>query len=397
MLAKTKPITVTYGNCSVSQIKVVERDEEGGVLVLELDEKHRVSPTVRFWTSLCSSFSTYGMNVKLFKLFRHDEVFDRLQTVLRGDGKDRVRYTIEDRGDQPGILLAVTNPTKTVIDYDDTIGVLGTNDCMEYEYYGGIVRSIHRPKRTAGIQVGGDDFEPRFVCETPIDGFGSPLIYLSLLREACQNGMIAYTKTFRSEVSLGRGNDARGDHSLDRALDAYSNDEGYEALVSRLNTARNSWASILESQQLYQLLLRAASRGQLQQPEKDSELVALNSSKGKIKDDSLEGASPVNLKVMKAFNAVVGDLVSIYKLTHMDALAKKRQGQLPCEAKVYELMNLATEVATHYMTQVNSRPIHAWVGTLVSNEYDLENTVEQYETFRDWMVDADVEADPELN
>ena len=103
------------------------------------------------------------------------------------------------------------------------------------------------------------------------------------------------------------------------------------------------------------------------------------------------GESPVNVKIMRAFNSVVGDLVSVYKLTHMDALAKKRQAQLPCQAKVYDLVNLATEVATHYATAANSRDLHAWVGTLLSNEYDLENTVEQYDTFRDWLTDVDVE------
>ena len=204
--------------------------------------------------------------------------------------------------------------------------------------------------------------------------------------------MVAFTKTFRSEVTLGRGNDARPDHALDRALDAYSNDEGYDAMTARLGTAQNSWASILESQALYKHLMKSAACGHLKQPGDDSPLIAANASKGKIGGDGadlLEG-SPVNVKVMRAFNAVVGDLVNVYKLTHMDALAKKRQAQLPCQAKVYDLLNLATEVATHYMPVAHSRAIHAWVGTMISNEYDLENTCEQYEDFDAWMIDPDV-------
>jgi hypothetical protein len=50
----------------------------------------------------------------------------------------------------------------------------------------------------------------------------------------------------------------------------------------------------------------------------------------------------------------------------------KKLKTLPAKCSVYDLINFATEVATHHSDTTAARRLHGWVGGLISNEYDLE-------------------------
>ena len=73
-----------------------------------------------------------------------------------------------------------------------------------------------------------------------------------------------------------------------------------------------------------------------------------------------------------------GDLSGIYGLANLDALTVKRQRTLPAACRVYDLLNFASEVATHHATEIGHRAVQAFLGDLISGEYDLEGTVDQF-------------------
>ena len=84
-----------------------------------------------------------------------------------------------------------------------------------------------------------------------------------------------------------------------------------------------------------------------------------------------------------------GDLSRIYGLASVDALSAKRQRTLPAACKVYDLLNLASEVATHHASEAGNRTVQAYVGELISGEFDLEGTVDQFSDWRDFFIGSD--------
>ncbi len=71
----------------------------------------------------------------------------------------------------------------------------------------------------------------------------------------------------------------------------------------------------------------------------------------------------------------------------LDALSAKRQRALPVNCRVYDLLNFASELATHHTSGSASRVVQAWIGTLISREYDLEESCDAFCDFRDFFLD----------
>src|SRR6202040_1702300 len=149
-------------------------------------------------------------------------------------------------------LLAVTNPTNGLMPYDDLLALLTRYGAQEIGYSKGVVSSRHAPRLNVPFQLAGDGFENRFLLDTPIDGFGRPAVYLSLLRLVCSNGAVGYGPAFRSELSVGRGDDGT-EFALTRVLDGFNNEDGYAALRQRFEAATRSWASVNEVNRLYKV------------------------------------------------------------------------------------------------------------------------------------------------
>ena len=101
---------------------------------------------------------------------------------------------------------------------------------------------------------------------------------------------------------------------------------------------------------------------------------------------SIEEGTPTTIKIMRAYTGLVGDLCAVYGLTHIDALTRKKMQQLPSYCSMYDLINFATEVATHYCTEKNGRLLQAELGNFLMSEYDLENTRQAKPDFADWFV-----------
>ena len=53
---------------------------------------------------------------------------------------------------------------------------------------------------------------------------------------------------------------------------------------------------------------------------------------------------------------------------------------------VYDLINFATEVASHHAEAEGARKIQAWVGDCLANEYDMEGTRDKITDFKDFHL-----------
>jgi hypothetical protein len=374
-----RPVSFDYAFMPISDmaVKTIE-DPKTGKKVVEsvLVRDEELQPTERFWTSL---YSRYGFNSAFFKYFDHAEVFNRISVV---ENNDRMRVCIERDHDGRGTLLGVSNPTKPIVVYDELMDMLGKYGGEDIKYHNGVVESSHIPRSNTNLfKIGGDDFVNRFLLATAIDGYGAPNIYLSLMRTICSNGFIGFTKAFRSSISLGKGSDDVAP-SLTRALDGFGNDEGYAALRQRVETATVSWASVFEAQSLYTAVLRAQCR--LTNKNINTNAVSI----GNHLANSNHENSQVGSKLLLAFHQMTGDISKLYGLANVDALSPKRQRSLPVKCTVYDLMNFATEVATHYAKASGSRSLQGWLGNLIVTEYDMEGTKDRFADFADFHIDS---------
>jgi len=301
-----------------------------------------VQTTDRFWNSLHLRF---GFTSNIFRYFTHEEVFKRISKVAP---QDRIRWCLERGDDGVPRLLGVTNPQAALMPHDDLLALLDRYETKGMAYSNGVVSSQHSPRIDVPFQVAGDGFQNRFILDTPIDGFGKPSVFLSLLRLVCSNGAIAFTPVFRSELSVGRGDDGVS-FSLQRVLDGFNNEEGFAALRQRFESSAKSWASVNEVRKLYRTLTQLHNRGEVRRRKK----VVLGG----------DGASEMDgSPLFQSFHEMTGDLTKIYGLANLDTLSVKRQRTLPAACKVYDLLNFTSEVGTHHATTTGNRTMQAYLG-----------------------------------
>lgn len=388
MVSTSKQFEYTFS--SVGDLIVqAETDPKSGKRVASqiLVHDEPLKPTERFWTSL---YARYGFNKSFFRYFDHGEVFQRVSDV---ESKDRIRICIERDGNSgENRLLAVSNPTKPIVRYDDLSETLDQYSGENIRYCDGVVESSHVPRMGSNsFEISGDAFSNRFIMSTPIDGYGLPNIYLSLLRQICSNGMVGYARTFRSTLALGRGDDDVK-YSIIRALDGFNNDEGYAALRQRFEAATRSYASVYEANSLNKLLVRSLARRHVGWQGATSDNGGIATLLRPQQSSWDLGAGPeqtdeIGSPMITAFHRMTGDISHIYGLANVDALSVKRQRTLPVSCTVYDLLNFVSEVATHHVDDHDSRAAQAWLGTLISGEFDLENSCDSFDEFNDFFLE----------
>lgn len=381
-----------YDYVKVNEMRVaMAEDPRSGKQYVEkvLIDDEPLDPSSRFWNSL---FARYGFNSAFFKYFDHAEVFSR---ISEREPNDRLRFCVEVTGDKKR-LLAVSNPAKPLVTHDDIMEATERYNGKNMVYHDGIMEAIHAPVRgDLSFDVSGDVFNQKFLMSTPIDGYGAPSMYLALLREVCRNGTVAYAKSFKTTLSLGKG-DENIMPSLVRTLEGFNHEEGYAALRHRIESAATSWASVYESQRLYDLLIKAHALGGIDPsrvitqdtPKLRDHLIAGSGYRMFTDENDIETGSPF----IKAFHGMTGDISQLYGLANLDALSAKRQKTLPTKATVYDLINFATEVSTHHANPEFSRKLNGLVGTMISEEYDMEGTkTDRFADFADFHVTAKLE------
>jgi hypothetical protein len=353
--------TFTYGQATVSDLVVrkVERTPAGKVTLKDLEiDGQSVIATRRFWRSF---FTRFGIAENVFRYFSPAEVFTRISQL---NGNDAFRFCIAHHqtgnSDQAGRrgcsrLLAVTSLKRPVIRHAEVVDLLQRFGGSEVTYHDGLVSSIHAPRGGCReLKIGGDQFHDRFCLETPIDGYGHPRLFLSLMRLVCSNGMVGYTRAFRSDIAVGK----HMDHCIGRALESFDHADGYAALRQRFESSQSSWASVHECLQMGAVLERIERAGQTK-------------SKG----------------LLARFRTIAGNLSELYGLANLEALSDKRRRILPSQARVYDLINFASEVATHHALPEGANRMQAFIGSLISDEYDLEGTARDGSEFDAFFLD----------
>ena len=249
------------------------------------------------------------------------------------------------------------------------------------QFLDGLVNSTHTP-RIGGDHwaVGPDKLVNRFCLEVPVDGYGKPSVYLACIRLVCENGAVARTPAFRTELNIGKGDDVVR-AAVVRALDSFNSDEGYTALRDRFTVGAKSWASVREGNSLYKILVKLHSQ----------DMIVGNGRTGRG-PDSEEEVIKKSSPILTEFHKVTGDTSRLYGLANLDALSGKRQCTLPVKCTVYDLINFATEVATHTASEPGRQLLHGWVGRLIGDDqgYDMEGTREKWEDFQDFFLQTDI-------
>jgi hypothetical protein len=345
-------LSIDYRASHVRDLRVVttRKNDTGPETATGIEVDGEVlEPTNRFWSSF---FHRFGLTGNIFRYFRYDEV---LQRVVDANADARLRLCVErPGGDGRGRLLAVSNPRKPVLTFQQTNDLVARYGDAKPEYHNGVVTGHHVPRSGEyGFEIGPDRFNNRFVVEVPVDGFGQPRIFLSLLRQVCSNGAIGYSRAFRSDIRIGE--DAT--YTLERALGQFDHDEGFAALRQRFESAQKSWASVHETLQLQKTVARLRS------------------------ESSLSGWD-----LMGKLNRVAGDLHALYGVANLESLSVKRQRVLPARCRVYDLINFASEVATHHAPAEAKTRLQGYIGTLIGDEYDLEGTAEKVPEFTDLFL-----------
>ena len=95
------------------------------------------------------------------------------------------------------------------------------------------------------------------------------------------------------------------------------------------------------------------------------------------------GATDGAAERRRAFRAMVGDYESRYGIASIEALSVKRQRMLQASCRVYDLINFATEIATHHAPPVAAGRLQAWLGSTITEEFDLEGTATNVPDFVD--------------
>jgi len=327
--------------------------------VMVKDMKTR--PTTRFWASICSRF---GIAPSIFSYFTHKEVFDRINEKST---KTKIQVTVQKTpseydGEEAKFLprlFAISAPDGKGMIYEDVLWrTLAQLPTRAVQYFDGVVTSEHDTRSFMEWNVGGDKFSTFITLECPIDGYGKPTVWLSLLRDACQNGAVAHNRAFQSGIIIGA--QASAGMTLQRAIESFSNEDGFVALKQRFEAAQKSWASIWEACRLNRVIL------------------------GSPNDDFIGGANE-KPKIVEELLTLTGDVRSIYGVAQLESLSEKRMRALPCQCKVYDLLNFATEIATHRMKPASARETQVYFGEMISREYDLENSCDRIADFSDFI------------
>ena len=309
-------------------------------------------PSQRFWNSFCSKV---GMGTNIFNLFDHSEVLSRVVERNKFSNTGNVRIIEDCKNNE---LLAITDPTKPVVNWRSVLSLIERKGGYDVQYGNGIITSMHSLSSDLDVKVGGEDHKQRISVHTPIDGYGSPAVYLALLRQVCSNGMVAMSKAFKTSINIGKKDTSTDiEFSLERMFDSFSNDEGFDALIRRLDAARASKLSVREFEHAQRFMARLV-------PPKDED-------------------NPLRIsQELRKFSNMAGSLHLKYGLSHLQQMTDKQMSLLETDMTVYEAINYLTEVTTHRLDSENSthndinRSVQGWVGSLISKPYDLENTID---------------------
>lgn len=349
------------GNTDPSKFKTnKERDAK---TLLHLPDGRVMSVGSKFYESF-SNLTSLGRSV--FNYFSPDEVFERVAK----HSKDVVRITTEGFKNAEasstlhGKVLTFSGLNKPTMLPGDVVDLAERYDGVRPSYHDGLVSVSFPcpfPMNMSIVGKSDSDFTTRFTVDFNLDCFGAPAAYLELLRKVCSNGMVARTKAFRTEFSLGK-DDSNISAVLNRAIGSFNSEEGYHAYRDRMTAATRSWASLGN----YLTLSKSIFRG-----------CAANGFGIKERREIIERLDKITEAPMHMYSFIAGG-----------AISPRTAKVLAINCTVYDLINFATEVATHKFTNLTAKNyLYGWLGDIIVSEYDLENTRDKFADFKDICFD----------
>lgn len=177
-------------------------------------------------------------------------------------------------------------------------------------------------------------------CRVPVDGAGMPDMSLATWRQVCSNGAVAEAPLFRTKMEI---RDNNGEH-FRRLLASFSNPSGVEMLQSRMCEAAGTKASVGEVMLLEGMIKRsvASTRNQM--------------------------------LLRERLDEVAGNPCVRYGVTDLANIGQKKRPLLPVGCSVADLLNFASELATHHAEMLKpDSTLHSFAGTLLSKGFDLED------------------------
>jgi len=354
--------TVDLNDVELVTSKDYDFTKSGGSRANLLATKLRVkdkelASSQRFWTSMAA---IVGVSTNCFKLWSHAEFITKVKEKEALGINGRFNVIEDEKSDK---LLAVSNPDKSFMQFEQTIEVLKEYDAHKIRYADGIVTAILSPPNGVPFEVEGEMYDQRLMIDIPIDGYGNPNVYLGAMRAACENDIVAMAKQFKTQVKTGKRDNQLSDVIV-RLFESYSNDEGYDALATRLKVATNSILSVEETYKIYQILSRALEHGNT------------------VVTDEARDASDT---IRQSFKRLVGDLHSKYGLTSLDQMTARQRSLCKTDARVSDAINFLTELTTHVLTRgreqdtVHMRKINMLIGDMLSHPFHFENCLDKDE------------------
>ncbi len=245
----------------------------------------------------------------IFKVFTPEEVFARISKKE----PDFVFNVIEDRENHT--LLGAYEANKKILYPNVSLDVLTRQKNLSDLNYNGDGTLEAIISLDDNLSVLNDSAYDKFIeLHLPVDGVATPSIYLKLQRQVCSNGATMLVNSLRSEIILS---DNSGDH-LQRLLNSYNNESGFEKYVQRLHTANKTPASLDEVLKVENLMTACCG--------------------------SKENVFSLN----NIIEELAGNPRRVYGVTSLKNIPKKTRQNNKTRCNIADLFNLSTELMTHH-------------------------------------------------
>ena len=286
--------------------------------------------------------SIFGFAESLFQYFSPEELFAR---IIERKKDVPLRICIDRKLKQ---LNGVTDVKKETLPLPNVCNIVREDPR--------VTDILYDPKTTAmeAIFRLDDEWEnPRdsryrnqFHFTYPVDHCNTPTIALGLVRVICSNGLVARKRCFETDLVIEK---QHGRH-LRQLLKSFNNRSGFDALKERLMVAQNTKASVNEL------------------------LGVVNMFKKNIKDP---------LPFLDRLNETAGHPEHRYGQSRLENIRSRHRQELPTEASVLDLVNILTEVSTHFLTEKRSM-LDGYAVNMLANEFDLEELAENRHSARNY-------------
>ncbi len=181
-------------------------------------------------------------------------------------------------------------------------------------------------------------YRNQFHFSYPVDHCQTPTIALGIVRVICTNGLVARKKCFETDLVIEK---KQGRH-LQQLLSSFNNRNGFDALRERMVIAQNTKASVNEYLGVVNLLKKSIKK---------------------------------SVPFIERLNDTAGNPEHCYSQTRLENIRSRHRRELPTQASVMDLVNVLTEVSTHYQADKRSM-LDGYAINMLASEFDLEELAE---------------------